>query len=111
MKQLHNQSTFDQKYPYELAEEQQEQALWVLVFLKEKKDGRVKARAWANGRKQRDTSVKWDATSRTVALELVLLSYTIDAREGRDMAVTNIPGAFLHADMDDDIFMLLEKAC
>jgi len=38
----------------------------------------------------------------------MLLSCAIDAKEGRYIAVTDIPGAFLHADMDQDIHMLLE---
>ena len=37
-----------------------------------------------------------------------MLSCAIDAKEGRYVAVTDIPGAFLHADMDQDIHMLLE---
>jgi len=37
-----------------------------------------------------------------------MLSFAIDAKEGRYFAVTDIPGAFLHADMDQDIHMLLE---
>ncbi len=52
MKQLHDQSTFDPRHPHELTEKQQEDALRTLVLLKEKRDGRVKARACANGRKQ-----------------------------------------------------------
>jgi len=37
-----------------------------------------------------------------------MLSCTIDTKEGRHVTVTDIPGAFLHADMDQDIHMLLE---
>jgi len=37
-----------------------------------------------------------------------MMSCAIDAREGRHMAVTDIPGAFLHADIEDDVHMLLE---
>ncbi len=58
--------------------------------------------------KQKDTSTKGEFTSATVALESVLLSCTIDAKESRDVAVMDIPGAFLHSDIDDNVFMLLE---
>ncbi len=44
MRQRHNQSSFDHKHPHELTEKQREEALRALVFLKEKRDGRVKAR-------------------------------------------------------------------
>ena len=37
-----------------------------------------------------------------------MLSCTIDAKEGRYVIVTDIPGAFVHADMEDQVHMLLE---
>jgi len=38
----------------------------------------------------------------------MLLTCATDAKEGRYVAVTDIPGVFLHADMEQDIHMLLE---
>jgi len=38
----------------------------------------------------------------------MLLTCEADAKKGRYIAVTDIPGAFLHADMEQDIHMLLE---
>jgi len=40
--------------------------------------------------------------------EAMMLSCAIDAKEGRHVEVTDIPGPFLHADMDQDVHMLLE---
>jgi len=37
-----------------------------------------------------------------------MLSCAIDAKENRYVIVSNIPGTFLHADMDDNVHMLLE---
>ena len=37
-----------------------------------------------------------------------MLSCAIDVKEGRYVIVTDIPGAFLHADMEDQVHMLLE---
>ena len=37
-----------------------------------------------------------------------MMSCAIDAWEGRLLVVMEIPGAFLHADMEQDIHMLLE---
>ena len=37
-----------------------------------------------------------------------MLSCAIDAKEGRYVIVTDIPGAFLHADMEDEVHMILE---
>ena len=51
---------------------------------------------------------KSETSSPTVSLEAMMMSCAIDAKEGRHVAVTDIPGAFLHADMEEDIHMLLE---
>jgi hypothetical protein len=45
-----------------------------------------------------------------VATESVFLTAVIDAHEGRDVGCFDIPGAFLHADCDEDITMIL-KGC
>jgi len=37
-----------------------------------------------------------------------MLSCATDAKEDRYVVVTGIPGAFLHADMDEDVHMRLE---
>jgi len=37
-----------------------------------------------------------------------MLSCAIDAKENRYVVVSDIPGAFLHADMEDTLHMLLE---
>ena len=47
------------------------------------------------GNYQRGHINKTDATSPTTALESVLLTSTIDAKEGRDVAIIDIPNAFV----------------
>jgi len=78
------------------------------MFLKEKHDGTVKACRCADGRPQQEYMSKEEVSSPTVSLEAMVLSCAIDAKENRYMVVTDIPGAFLHADMEDDVHMLLE---
>jgi len=51
---------------------------------------------------------KEEVSSPTVSLEAMVLSCAIDVKENRYVVVTDIPGAFLHADMEDDVHMLLE---
>ena len=80
------------------------------MFLKEKRTGQIKGRGCADGRKQRDELGKDDVSSPTVATESVLLSCTIDAHEKRDVAVVDVPGAFLQADMEDTVHMRLDGA-
>ena len=43
-----------------------------------------------------------------VAIESVMISCTIDAKEVRDVANVDIPGAFMQADMDETIHTQLE---
>jgi hypothetical protein len=77
------------------------------VLTKEKRDGSIKGRSFADGRKQREGPTKSDATSPTVALESVLITATIDAHEGREVAIVDVPGAYLMADMDEEVSMCL----
>ena len=68
----------------------------------------INARGFADGQSQRDYMTKTETSSPTVSLEASMLSCAIDTKEGRHVAVTDIPGAFLHAVMDQDVHMLLE---
>ena len=83
-------------------------ALHYLMFLTKKRCGRIKGRGCADGRKQRAHMSKEDSSSPTVAIEALMLSCVIDAKEHRDVATVDIPGAFMQADMDDKVHMRLE---
>ena len=65
------------------------------MFLKLKRDGTIKGRTVAGGNKQRDFISKEDASSPTAASEAILLTCIIDAEEDRDVAVVDIPNAFI----------------
>jgi Reverse transcriptase (RNA-dependent DNA polymerase) len=78
------------------------------MFLKRKRCGKIKGRGCADGRKQRLYTAKEEASLPTVAIESIMLSCSIDAAENRDVATLDIPGAFMHADMDDEVYMILE---
>ena len=71
------------------------------VFLKQKKDHSIKGRMGIGGNKQRGNIDKTDATSPTAALESVLLTSTIDPKEGRDVAIIDIPNAFITTRIED----------
>jgi len=53
-------------------------------------------------------TTKEDVSSPTVSLEAMMISCAIDLKENRYVAVMDIPGAFLYADMDDMVHMLLK---
>ena len=78
------------------------------MFLTKKRCGRIKARGCADGRKQRETTKKEDASAPTVSIEAVMLSAVIDAMEERDVATVDIPGAFMQADIDEVVHVKFE---
>jgi hypothetical protein len=43
-----------------------------------------------------------------VSIEALMISCVIDAKEGRDVATADIPGAFMQAEMDEVVHMRLE---
>jgi hypothetical protein len=61
-----------------------------------------------DGRGQQGDWSKQDTTSPTVSTKLVFITAVMDAHEGQDVACVGIPGAFLHADLDEDIIMILK---
>jgi len=107
MLQLHEMEVFIPKFADDMTEAEKDGALESLIFLKEKRDGTIKGRACADGRKQRENSPKSEATSPTAAVESVLITATVDAHEERDVAIADVPGAFLTADMDEVVHMVL----
>jgi hypothetical protein len=56
----------------------------------------------AGGNKQRDYISKEDYSSPTVATESVLLSCIIDAEEEWDVAVVDIPNAFVQTRVENE---------
>ena len=71
----------------------------------------IKGRVRADRRKQRDWISKEDTSSPTVSTEGLMLSCMIDAMEGREVATTDTPEAFLKTDYEKgDIHIKLERA-
>jgi len=109
MKQLHFRDTFKPKHWKELSELQRKTVLESHMFLKLKRSGDIKGRTVAGGNKQRDYISKEDASSPTVATESVLLTCIIDAEEERDVAVIDIPNAFIQTRIEDESDMATIK--
>ena len=83
------------------------------MFLKEKRDSTIKGRGCADGRRHRLYMAKYQTSSPTISNEALFLTLTIDAKEGRDVAMCDIPGAFIQTDMpkgSDKIHIKLEGA-
>ena len=79
------------------------------MFLKEKRGGAIKCRAVAGGNKHREYISKEDASSPTVATEVILLSCIIDAEDKRDEAVIDIPNGFIQTRVEDEKEMAFIK--
>ena len=106
--QLHERKVGEPRDASKLSPMQKKNALGYLMFLKQKRTGQIKGRGCADGRKQRLYTQKDEASSPTVATESVLLSCVIDAKERRDVATVDIPGAFMQGDQDETVHMRLE---
>lgn len=108
LEQLHERQVMKPVDAKTLTHAEKRGALDYLMFLKEKRTGKIKGRGCADGRKQRLYTAKEDASSPTVAIESLMLTCVIDAKEKRDVATADIPGAFMQADMDEVVYMRLE---
>ena len=61
----------------------------------------VKGRFVFNGKQQREWLSKEDKKSPTVAVESILLTGAVDAKEGRDIMTNDVPNAFIQAHMPE----------
>ena len=108
--QIHDMDTFFPVDPSTLSRAERAAALSSLMFLVEKRDGRIKARTVADGSKQKKQEgyKKEDSASPTVSNEAVMITSAIEAHERRDVATIDVPNAYLHAYTNEDIVMLLK---
>jgi len=109
-KQLDDLNVFDGKHFHDLSSEDKKKALRLVQLIKEKRCGMIKGRTCADGRSQRKYIPEEEASSPTVTTEALLLALIIDAKEGRDVATADVPGAFLQVDIDDDVYVVVDGA-
>jgi len=95
MRQLHERVVFKPINIHELAHQEKRRALESLIFLVEKRDGRIKARACANGSTQRSYINKEDAASPTASTEAILITAAIEADEQINVMTVDIPNSFV----------------
>jgi hypothetical protein len=92
----------------ELSREEKKQALQYHMYLKQKRSGQIKKRGCADGRKQRVYKTKEETSSPTISTEAMFLTAAINAKEQRRVTSIDVPGAFMHADIDELIHLRLE---
>ena len=103
--QLNDKQVFKPCNPNRLSAATKRKALNLITMIKQKRDGKIKGRACADGRKQRRYITKEQVSSPTVQLESLMLSLLIDAHENRDVATADVVGAYLLAIMNDYIIV------
>ena len=107
LQQLHDLKVMEAKL---LTTTQRREALGYLMFLKRKRSGKIKARGCADGRPQRAYIPQEDARAPTISTEAVFMTAVINAMENRTVAVVDIPGALMQADMDPGVYMRIDSA-
>ena len=80
-----------------------------LIFLTEKCDGTIKARACAYVSVQRHYITKQDATSPTVTTEGLPTTCVIEAKQGRDVMTLDIPNAFVQTSLPESNERIIMK--
>ena len=94
--------------PNTLTREEKRRALEAVNLIKKKRCGKIKGRTCANGSKQKRYLKHGETiSSPTVSLEAIVGTLLIDAKEGRDVAIFDVPGAFLQAEMPADKKLLM----
>ena len=102
MRQLHERTAFTPLHPEEMLAVERCKTLESLIFLVQKRDGRIKARTCANSSVQRGWMSKEEAAKPIAAVESILLTAVTGATEGRCVATVDIPHAFIQTDIKDD---------
>ena len=87
---------------------QKRDALRAITLIKEKRFVKIKGRECADGRSQRAYITKEEEAGPTISMEALLGHLMIDTFEQCEMALFDVPGAYLNADMPEDKFVLLK---
>ena len=101
MKQLDDRKVYYPIKVEELTQKERLKAMESLLFVVEKRDGRVKARFCANGSTQREYTDRDESASPTVMTESIFITSTIDAKQNRDVMTCDIPNAFVQTDIEE----------
>ena len=95
MDQLHRRNCFTPIDVATMTVDERQKTVNALMFLGEKRDKSVKGRMVYNGKPTREWLSREDSTSPTAALESIMLTAIVDAKEGRDVMTCDIPNAFI----------------
>ena len=80
------------------------------MFLIEKHDGgSMKAQACADGCKRIECMEKTEMALPTAMIESIFITSAIDSKEHQDVAIMDLPVAYLHAENDEKVVFMKGK--
>ena len=97
IKQQHDRLCFSPVLISHMTPSERRKAQEALMFLTEKRSGKIKGRMVYNGKPTREWLSREDSASPTASLESIFITITIDAHEFRDMMSADVPNAFIQA--------------
>jgi hypothetical protein len=106
--QLHIMDTWAVMDPGQMTKEDRAKALLPLLFLKEKRCGKIKGQACINGAPQQAYIPKEEAVSPTVSTESIFITAAVAASKKRHVWCYDIPSVFVNTDVDEDVLMVLK---
>jgi hypothetical protein len=109
LRQLHRKGIFRPVKPKSFRFLKRRKILRTIMFLKKKRDGRIKSRLVADGSRQsRKECVIDDVSSPIVNTESIFIQAVIIANENRLVEVVDVEGGYLHADMPGEVIAELD---
>ena len=102
IKQLHWRESFKPVRYNELTPTQRQMSLETHIFVTKKRSGELKARQLAGGNTQRDFISKEEVSSPTALQDSIILSSIINAMEEQEVAIVDIPNAFVQTIIKDE---------
>ena len=101
MKQLDDDEVYTLIKVEELMQKERARAMESLLFVMEKRDGRIKGRFCANGSTQSKYVDRDEAASPTVTTESIFITSVIYTKQGRDVMTCDIPNTFVQTDIEE----------
>jgi hypothetical protein len=95
--QLHRRTCFAPMKVQEMKPSERKKAQMALMFITEKRDKSVKGRMVYNRKPTREWLLREDAAGLTAALESIMITGVIEAKEERDVMTCDIPNTFIQA--------------
>jgi len=105
--QLDSLSVFTPRDASMLNWNEKKEALRTIDLIKKKRCGKVKGRSVVDGRDQREQYSKAETSSPAITFESLIATFVVDAYERRDVATSDVSGAFLKAEQKDYVLLRL----